>query len=102
MSSVQISRETPVEISTATSPANLDAAQGLLKELTQGLQALFTTGSDPTANDVLRQDMSTKARDLMLALETPRETSIKHIWAEVSTDPFSISLCFSSSCRASA
>lgn len=74
-------KDTPVDVSVAMSPANLGAAPKLLKELTEGFQAL--TAGDKI-NDELRQDLSTKARDLMLALETPRETSIKHIWGEVS------------------
>jgi ABC-type molybdate transport system ATPase subunit len=69
----------PVDVSVATSPSNLGATPQLLKELSAGIAKLNAGDGD----DALRQDMSTKARDIMLALETPRETSIKHIWGEV-------------------
>ena len=67
-----------METSVATSARNLAAAPELLKELNAGIPALLDGGSEE-----LRQDLSLKARDLMLALETPRETSIKHIWGDV-------------------
>lgn len=70
----------PVDVSVATSPNHLEATPQLLKDLTEGISKLTSGGN---VDDVLRQDMSTKARDIMLALETPRETSIKHIWGEV-------------------
>jgi hypothetical protein len=69
----------PIDISVATSAANLEAVPKILEELTAGFKALSDGGSEE-----LRQDLSTKARDLMLAFETPRETSMKHIWGEVS------------------
>lgn len=75
---------TPVDISVATSPKDLTSVQTLLKKLNAGILNLTASNE---INHELRQDLSTKARDIMLALETPRETSIKHIWGEVSGYP---------------
>lgn len=36
--------------------------------------------------DLARQQLAEKARTLVRALETPRETMIKHCWAQVCTD----------------
>lgn len=68
---------TPVDISVALSPNNLDAVPKLLEEITAGVQALKTGG------DTARHELAVKARAMMQALETPRETSIKHLWAQV-------------------
>lgn len=73
-------KDKPVDISVATNPKDLASVQSLLKQLNTGIMHLTASNE---INHELRQDLSTKARDLMLALETPRETSIKHIWAEV-------------------
>lgn len=75
-----VHKNTPLDVSIAMKPANLASAPGLLKQLAVGLDALL---ADKGSNDTLRQDLSNMARDLMLALETPRETSMKHIWADV-------------------
>ena len=75
-----VSKESAIDISVATNARDLDAVVGILKELNEGAESLRSNFSDE-----LRQDLSTKARDLMMALETPRETSIKHIWGEVGT-----------------
>ncbi|KFH42551.1 Demethylsterigmatocystin 6-O-methyltransferase-like protein [Hapsidospora chrysogenum ATCC 11550] len=72
-------KDKPVDISVATNPKDLASVQSLLKQLNTGIMHLTASNE---INHELRQDLSTKARDLMLALETPRETSIKHIWAE--------------------
>ncbi|CAG9949240.1 unnamed protein product [Clonostachys rosea f. rosea IK726] len=71
--------ESPVDVSAATTAMNLQATSDLVKQLAAGIDALTAGGGK---DDTLRQDLSIKARDLMLSLETPRETSIKHIWAE--------------------
>ena len=74
--------DTPVDISVATNPRDLGSVQTLLKQLNAGIVSLTASNE---INHELRQDLSTKARDIMLALETPRETSMKHIWGEVSS-----------------
>lgn len=67
----------PVDISVALAPNNIDAVPKLLEEITAGVEALKTGG------DQARQELAIKARDMMLALEAPRETMIKHVWAQV-------------------
>lgn len=79
--------ESPVDVSVATTAMNLQATSDLVKQLAAGIDALTAGGGK---DDTLRQDLSIKARDLMLSLETPRETSIKHIWAEVRFDPSNV------------
>ncbi|KAI9163892.1 O-methyltransferase mpaG [Paramyrothecium foliicola] len=59
----------------AAGPRDLASIPELLRALNAGVEALQANGSEE-----LRQDLSTKARDIMLALETPRETSMRHIW----------------------
>ena len=65
-----------VTVATATSPSNLAAVPQLIKELADGVGCL-----ESGCNEA-RQAMAIKARTLMQALETPRETMIKHCWAE--------------------
>jgi hypothetical protein len=75
------SRKQPaVDPSIVTEATDLAAAPRLIEDLAGGIEALNRSGG---RDHVLRQDLSVKARDLMLALQTPRETSIKHIWGEV-------------------
>lgn len=74
--------DTLIDISVATNPRDLGSVQILLKQLNAGIMNLTASNE---INHELRQDLSTKARDIMLALETPRETSMKHIWGEVSS-----------------
>jgi hypothetical protein len=65
-----------IEISIATSPNNLEAVPGLLTDLKTGVSAL-SAGSREA-----RHDMLIKARTLVQSLETPRETMLKHCWAQ--------------------
>ncbi|PKX94845.1 S-adenosyl-L-methionine-dependent methyltransferase [Aspergillus novofumigatus IBT 16806] len=67
--------QSPVDVSIATEPNNLDAVPTLLKEITQSSDA-FTT------RNVGRKDLLAKCRTLVQALETPRETMIYHCWAQ--------------------
>lgn len=68
-----------VDKAVAISPNNIDAVPGLVKQINAGLDVLSTGG------DEARHALLVKARNLMQALETPRETMIKHCWAQVST-----------------
>lgn len=70
-----------VEISIVTSPNNLEAVPGLLTDLKAGVSALSAGGREA------RQDLLIKARTLVQSLETPRETMLKHCWAQVSFLP---------------
>jgi hypothetical protein len=79
-------KQPAVDPSIVTEATDLAAAPRLIEELACGIEALNSSGG---RDHVLRQDLSVKARDLMLALQTPRETSIKHIWGEVRMRTFS-------------
>lgn len=68
-----------VDKAVAIAPNNLDAVPGLVKQINAGVDALSTGG------DEARHALLVKARNLMQALETPRETMIKHCWAQVGT-----------------
>lgn len=68
----------PINVSIATSPNNIAAVPELLREITAGVEALTTGG------DAARHELIIKARAMVQALETPRETMIKHCWAQVS------------------
>ncbi|KAK7921285.1 hypothetical protein PG985_009307 [Apiospora marii] len=65
-----------VDKAVATSPNNMDAVPGLVKQINSGVDALGAGG------DEARHALLVKARSLMQALETPRETMIKHCWAQ--------------------
>ncbi|KAK6857213.1 O-methyltransferase- family 2 [Apiospora arundinis] len=65
-----------VTVATATSPSNLAAVPQLIKELAEGVGCLESGGNEA------RQALAIKARTLMQALDTPRETMIKHCWAQ--------------------
>lgn len=59
-------------------PNNIDAVPQLLLQITKGAEALKTGGTKA------RQELINQVRELELALETPRETMIKHVWGQVS------------------
>lgn len=67
----------PVDVSIATSPNDVEAIPDLLKQIVAGVDALETGG------DEARHDLLVKARTMVQALETPRETMVKHCWAQV-------------------
>lgn len=67
-----------VDISVALSPNNLPA----VPEIVKGISALSASATD--GDEQSRLDLVEKARQLVRALETPRETMIKHCWAQVS------------------
>ena len=65
-------------VEVATSPNDADAVSSTIESI-QALGKTFT----PTDN-FGRQELLAEARRLVRALETPRETMIKHNWAQVS------------------
>ncbi len=68
---------TPADISVALSPCDFDSVPGLVNKIMSLSQGL-------TKDDVgQRLQLLAEARALVNALETPRETFIKHLWAEV-------------------
>ena len=74
-----------VDASIALSPCDIDAVPGLVSQITK-----LSNGS--LKEDKARLEMLDNARALVRALETPRETMIKHTWAQVSSSSFSIAL----------
>lgn len=73
------SAKTPVvDVSVATSANNLSAVPDIVKSIS-ALDTAAVAG-DETA----RLELVEKARKLVRSLETPRETMIKHCWAQVS------------------
>jgi hypothetical protein len=72
-------REEPVDMSVALRPNDPERVPSLIKDISAAGNAL---NLDDGAG---RLRLLEKARDLVRALETPRETMIKHLWAQVST-----------------
>lgn len=66
-----------VDVSLTTKPTDISAVPGLLREIVTGAEDL-SKGDDQLRHDVLK-----KARALVLALQTPRETMVEHCWAQV-------------------
>lgn len=66
-----------VELSVALAPNDFPAVPGLVKEITS------LASSTSAGDDDARLALVEKARSLVRALETPRETMIKHNWAQV-------------------
>jgi hypothetical protein len=75
----------PIDTSIAAQPNDINAVAGLVKELQAGVDGLASGG------DAARHDLLIKARTLMQALETPRETMVKHCWGQVSNSAYSLS-----------
>lgn len=75
----QISSHTinPIDIGLAVRACNADAVPGLLNEL------FALEKSSPIDHEDTRISLLTLASSLINALETPRETMIKHNWAQV-------------------
>lgn len=68
---------TPADISIALKPNDIGAVPILAQEIKDGFDALAKGNGDN------RQELLIKARSLVQALEAPRETMIKHCWAQV-------------------
>jgi hypothetical protein len=80
-----------IDLSIAGRPNNPEALPALLQDLTLGVNALTLGGP------VDREDLLTKCRFLLRALETPRETMVNHLWAQV--EYLSVTrLCFVLTC----
>ncbi|KAM0271257.1 hypothetical protein ACHAPA_002863 [Fusarium lateritium] len=65
-----------VDLSLATRPSDIDAVAGLIQQLSE-LQKGLENGGENT-----RHDMLIKARSLVHSLQTPREITIQHTWAD--------------------
>ena len=66
-----------VDISVALRPNNLPG----VPEIVKGISSLSTAAAD--GDEQARLELVEKARQLVRSLETPRETMIKHCWAQV-------------------
>ncbi|KAH9899088.1 S-adenosyl-L-methionine-dependent methyltransferase [Xylariomycetidae sp. FL2044] len=65
-----------VDVAVALAPTDLEAVPALLEEMTSNLKNLNKDDHES------RHEFLLKARSLVQALETPRETMIKHTWAQ--------------------
>lgn len=72
---------TPLDPAVVIAPSDLDAVPRLLSEVANAGEALSKAGKGAVAP---RLDLIAKARKLVHALETPRETMIQLLWADVS------------------
>lgn len=60
-----------------TEPNDVNVVPGIIQQLHEGLVNLQLN------EDEVRLDFLSKARKLVQALETPKETMLKHCWAQV-------------------
>lgn len=72
------SAEGLVDLSVAIGPNDAQAVPELVKSIVEGF------GDLPSGGDRARHALILHARNLVQALETPRESMIKHTWAQVS------------------
>jgi hypothetical protein len=73
-----VSEDKPlVDVATASRPCDPQAVPSILKRI-------VSSGETPSVDDdSVRLALLASARELVQALETPRETMIKHCWAQV-------------------
>lgn len=67
-----------VDVSLATVPSDLSSVPALLEDIKSDVDNLAE------GDDERRREAAQKARALLLALQTPRETMVEHCWAQVS------------------
>lgn len=76
-STVQATMTTKIDLVLATTANDLPAVPQLVEDVSKLAKTLEGGG------DAARHALLLKARTLVQALETPRETMIKHTWAQV-------------------
>lgn len=76
-----------LDFSIAVHPNDLCAVPALVKSIVKGACGL---SHGAHGDDAARHALLITARTLVQALETPRETMIKHTWAQVYTHPSNI------------
>ncbi|KAI8951012.1 S-adenosyl-L-methionine-dependent methyltransferase [Xylaria longipes] len=69
---------TTPDLSSAIAPTNLDAVPKLVSEITTVGNAFSKAGGSIVA----RRELLAKTRDLVRALESPRDIMIRHVWAQ--------------------
>ena len=72
-----VPKKPAVDVSVALAPNDLKSVSGLV----ESISALGSSAS--SGDEQARLELVEKARRLVRALETPRETMIKHCWAQV-------------------
>jgi hypothetical protein len=68
------------DVSIALKAANIDAVPSLIKDINS-----FSDGLDSDDSEA-RLKLMAKAKSLWQSLETPRETMLRHTWAEVGSN----------------
>lgn len=68
------------DVSIALKAANIDTVPSLIKDINSLSEGLDSDDSEA------RLKLMAKAKSLWQSLETPRETMLRHTWAEVSSD----------------
>lgn len=84
------------DVSIALNAANIDAVPSLIKDINSLSEGLDSDDSEA------RLKLMAKAKSLWQSLETPRETMLRHTWAEVSSNcwpTLHLSNCATSSLR---
>jgi hypothetical protein len=71
-----------VDISIASAPCDISSVPRLIDDI-----ASLGSAHDLSADRDARLSLLEKARSLVAALETPRETMLKHVGAEVRLNP---------------
>ncbi len=71
----------PIGFETVVNPSDIDAVPKLLSEVASAGNSLFKGGD---VSLVSRLELLAKARELVHALETPREVMIQHVWTQAS------------------
>lgn len=72
---------THIGFETVINPSNIDAVPKILSEVASAGTALSKDDNDSLTS---RLELLAKARELVHALETPREAMIQHLWAQAS------------------
>jgi hypothetical protein len=73
-----VSEDKPlVDVATASRPCDPEAVPSILRRI------VSSSETPSVDNDSVRLALLANARELVRALETPRETMIKHCWAQV-------------------
>lgn len=73
---------TTPDLSSAIAPTDIDAVPKLLSEIATAGHAFSEVGG----SIVTRRELLMKTRELVRALESPRDIMIRHVWAQVSDD----------------
>lgn len=79
------SKDSQIDPGIAVTPNDIAALPRLLSDVTDLVNGLVAHG------EVDRRELLVKCRSMVQAIETPRETMVKHCWAQVGTWPLFVS-----------